>query len=212
LKVIKYEHSCLVIEEKGQKLVIDPGVFSESFTDFSNISGVVVTHMHPDHFDPSKLSSIIEQNPAAMIFTVSDVAEHMEQGLPRTIVSNGNQISCGPFSVEFFGGRHATIHNSVPPPENIGVLINKKIYYPGDSFTVPHQPVVVLAVPASAPWAKTAEAMDFITALKPKTVFPTHDALLSDIGRQITDPWLQRACEAVSASYLRLKTGEVIEA
>ena len=212
MKITKYEHACLALEHDGQRLIIDPGVFSESFTDLANISGVVVTHLHPDHFDPRKLSAIIKQNPAAMIFTVGDVAEQMEQGLPRTVVSGGNQISCGLFDIEFFGGRHATIHSSVPPPENIGVLINKKVYYPGDSFTVPHQPVVVLAVPASAPWAKAAEAMDFITALKPKTVFPTHDALLSEIGRQITDPWLLKACESVSASYVRLKTGEFTEA
>lgn len=150
------------------------------------------------------MSAIIAQNPQAIIFTAGDVAQKLEQGIPRTVVSAGHQAVCGSFRLDFFGGRHATVHQSIPPPENIGVLVNKLVYYPGDSFTVPHQPIDILAVPASAPWLKTAEAMDFIITLKPKLIIPSHDALMSQIGQNITDPLLKMACDQVGADFTRL--------
>jgi hypothetical protein len=84
------------------------------------------------------------------------------------------------------------------------------VYYPGDSFALPHQPVDILAVPASAPWLKLSESMDFITAVKPKRVFPTHNALLSDIGAKINDGLLEASARGVAAVYIKLKPGDTL--
>lgn len=54
LKISKYIHSCVMLEEEGEKILIDPGVFSfvegqvkaETFT---GISAVLITHEHDDH-------------------------------------------------------------------------------------------------------------------------------------------------------------------
>jgi L-ascorbate metabolism protein UlaG (beta-lactamase superfamily) len=210
MKITKYEHACLDIEVDGKRLIIDPGVFTTSVPNFDNITAVVVTHVHPDHLDVEKLKAIYLQNPEVLIYTVQAVADQVKDTVPLTVVTGGHKTTTGPFQLEFAGGQHAVIHKSYPTTDNVGVTVNSKLYYPGDSFSVPHAPTEVLAVPASAPWLKLGEAMDFIVALKPKTVFPTHNAILSDIGTTIHGNMLTSAAAAVAANYITLKPGESI--
>src|SRR5882672_4639403 len=81
MKIIKYEHACLVVEEQEQRLVIDPGVDSVSYNDFANISAVILTHVHTDHFNPEKLTAIFQQNPNVKLFTVQAVADELKAPL-----------------------------------------------------------------------------------------------------------------------------------
>ncbi|MFP3381565.1 hypothetical protein SB767_35190, partial [Bacillus sp. SIMBA_069] len=75
-----------------------------------------------------------------------------------TVVHPGDSVEAGPFSLRFFGGRHAVIHESIPVVDNVGVLVNDTLYYAGDSFSIPEGVEVdVLAAPAGAPWMKIAE-------------------------------------------------------
>jgi L-ascorbate metabolism protein UlaG (beta-lactamase superfamily) len=210
MKITKYEHACLVMEEQGQKLLVDPGIFSTSCTDFNNVTAVIVTHVHPDHLDKEKLTAIQAASPGVNIYTVQDVAKKLKGSIPVTVVTSGSKVEAGLFKLEFFGSQHAVIHESIPVTDNVGIMVNSKLYYPGDSFTLPHQPVDTLAVPASAPWLRVGEAMDFITAVKPKQVFPTHNAILSEIGSSIYDHWLNMACTSVAAKYLTPKPGDFI--
>ncbi len=211
MKITKYEHACLVIEEQGQKLVVDPGVYSKSYKDFSEVTAVVVTHIHPDHYDPEKLAEIIKQNPKAVIFTVQEVVDDLAtKKLPAKAVTHASAEASGPYSLDFYGSQHAIIHDSYPVNQNVAVMINKTIYYPGDSFTIPHQPIDILAVPSSGPWMKIGEAIDFITAVKPKRAFPTHNAILSDIGADINNRILKGGSQNIGAEYIVLAPGQTL--
>ena len=99
----------------------------------------------------------------------------------------GDEYTTGPFRLRFFGGEHAVIHPDIPTIANLGVLVNDLLYYPGDSFVRPDVPVDTLALPVGAPWLKLSEAVDFVRDVKPRFVFPTHDAVLSDIGKGLAD-------------------------
>lgn len=80
-------------------------------------------------------------------------------------------------------------------------MINKHLYYPGDSFAIPEQQQIdTLALPVSAPWMKMSEAMDFCKTINAKLVFPTHDAILSDAGKSLVD----RLVSGVSNQYHRI--------
>jgi hypothetical protein len=94
----------------------------------------------------------------------------------------------------------------VPVIDNVGVMINETLYYPGDSFVLPGQPVQILALPIGAPWLKISESIDFLVAIKPKMVFPTHDAVLSAIGKSISDARLSATAREIGAEYRRLDT------
>lgn len=208
MKITKYEHSCLDIEQDGKRFLIDPGTVTHSVPNYDNVIAVLVTHVHMDHLDAEKLSAIHAQNPATPIYTVQAVADELKDKVPVTVVTGGQKASAGPFELEFVGGQHALIHKIVPVTDNVGVIVNGKLYYPGDSLSLPETNVDIVAVPITAPWLKISEAMDFITSLKPKQVFPVHDALLSEFGLRVNESWLKMSVDKIGSSYTYLKTGE----
>lgn len=210
MKLTKYEHACLDLEDQGKRLIVDPGIFTKSLTDFSNICAVIVTHIHPDHFDLDLIDKIRNHNPEMLVYTVAEVALKLGDR-PHETVSAGSSELCGIFHVSFFGGEHAVIRPSRERQQNVGILINEKLYYPGDSFVQPGMPVQTLAVPAVAPWMKASEAMDFIAALKSDHVFPTHNALLSEEGAGIYDALLASAAEQAGSTYSPLPVGGTLE-
>jgi len=207
MKVTKYEHAFLCIEDQGKKLIIDPGSYSPSLPTLEDVCAIIITHVHADHFDLTHIDDILSKNPDAKIYTVSEVAKELGDR-PHEVVSANTSELCGVFHVSFFVDRHAVIHESLPVWENTGVTVNETLYYPGDSFALPHMPVKILAAPAGSPWAKIGEEIDFITAIKPEQVFPTHNAHLSEIGLQGRDSWLKQAAEKVGAKYTVLKPGD----
>ena len=204
MKLTKYEHACFTVEKDGQILVVDPGIFSPDFIPPENVIGVVITHTHADHYDHDMIAEIVDKNPDALILGHESVVSNIPIFETKTVAA-GETITVGPFELEFFGGLHALIHESIPRVANLGVLINELLYYPGDSFTVPEKSVDVLALPVSAPWLKISEVIDFVTAVHPRLAFPTHDAILSDNGKQIADTLIGNAAKQNSIEYARLR-------
>ena len=209
MKVTKYEHACLVVEEGGQQLVIDPGVLAK-LPKLENVSVIVVTHVHPDHLHVPNLKTLVEGNPEVIIFGSDEViAELGELDVQKTIVEN-DTVTAGSFRLEFFGHDHAIIYQQVPC-QNRGVFVNETLYYPGDSFTLPGKPVQDLAFPAAGPWCKVSEVADFIAEVKPVRAFPTHNGTLSEFGEQVNYRYIQQAIEEAGGTFSYLKTGESLE-
>jgi len=202
MKLTKYQHACFTVEEDDKILVVDPGEFSTDFLSPENVVGIVITHQHGDHFDTERLAEIMEKNPEATIFAPASVGTQLE-AFGHTTVAAGETVSVGPFELAFHGGIHAVIHESVPVVDNVGVLINQLVYYPGDSLVLPGQAIDTLLVPASAPWLKISEAMNFLAAVKPRLAIPTHDAILSTEGKEVYDWWLKKACDENNTEFLR---------
>lgn len=209
MKVTKYEHACLDITEGGSRLIVCPGTFTTSLTNFDRVTAVVITHIHADHFDEDKVKAIINSNPDVKIYTTAEVKE--KQGDKAIVGQPGQPIKVGDFNLEFFGDNHAVIDPKTPVVQNIGVLVNNKFYYPGDSLTPCLKTFDVLAVPASAPWLRIGETIPLIEESDCKAVLPTHNALLSDIGHNTTNNWLQTFAERSGKEFKYLKPGESIE-
>lgn len=100
------------------------------------------------------------------------------------------------------------IHSDVPIFQNIGVLVNDTLFYPGDAFTIPAKPFQLLAIPVGSPWANVAEEVDYMKAVKPHQAFPTHNAHLSEIGLDGRNSWLSQAAEPLGTTYTYLHPGE----
>jgi len=128
------------------------------------------------------------------------------------VVHAGDTVEAGPFALRFFGGRHAVIHSSIPVVDNVGVIVNEALVYPGDSFAVPElDEIDVLAVPSSAPWLKAAEFIDYVLDLKPKHSFSTHEMVNSVAGKQMADGRIQWATEQGGGRFLGLNPGDTYE-
>ena len=209
MKLTKYEHACLVIQNQGKKLVIDPGEVSLSFNPNEIYDYVVITHEHADHLAPSTLKTIYQKNPSVHFYVDQAIYEqHLKPFSPKyTVINDGVVANPEAFELAFYGHDHAIIYQNVPCA-NSGVLVNKTLYYPGDSLTIPTDvKVQLLAVPAAAPWLKTSEAMDFVKAIAPKKAFLTHDIMLSDTGHAFTASWIGQACTSIGAELMILQLG-----
>lgn len=212
MKITKYEHACFTVEHEGKLLIVDPGAYTTSLAAPENVVAIVVTHEHADHFDVASLGAIIAHNPDAVIVAHADITRQFgDATLPYHTVSTGDTYDVAPFHFEFFGGNHATIHPAMPAVANLGVMINDTIFYPGDSFVLPNKPVDTLALPVAAPWLKISEAIDYVMAVKPRLAFPTHDAVLSDIGKSMPDRMIPGFSEKEGTTYKRLNTLASIE-
>lgn len=209
MKITKYEHSCLAIEEKGKYLVIDPGFLTKSPPDLKNVVALVITHIHPDHFDPANIQKIVDLNPDVNIFTTKDVAEQLK--LPGVeIPQTGKNYIIEAFELEFFGGTHALISPDFPLAQNFGVLVNQKLYDPGDSFTECPKSYDILALPVMAPWLKFSESLAVLTSTPATTLLPVHNGFINREGKLVYERWFRPACEKLGKSYHELTPGESI--
>lgn len=209
MKLTKFQHACFVIEKDGRSLVVDPGAFTHDFITPRHVDAIVITHEHPDHFDETLVKNILELNPKATIVAHESISGRFTDF--NTVGAKvGEPYAVGGFTLQFFGGQHAHIADSIQTPPNLGVLINSTVYYPGDSFVVPEvTPIPALALPASAPWLKISEAMDFLARVKPSFAFPTHDAILSADGKQLADRLLGAVASGQGTHYKRLDTASI---
>ena len=211
MRLTKLEHAALILEETGKKLFIDPGSFTTPLTSTEGAEAVVITHEHADHWTPEQLGRILDLNPDVPIYAPAGVAS-AATGLNVTVVNAGDVVTAGPFTLRFFGGKHAVIHSSIPVVDNLGVLVNDELYYAGDSFTIPEGVEVgTLAVPAGAPWMKIAETIDYVLAVKPKRSFPTHEMVLARAGKDMANARIQWATEQNGGEFFPLEPGDTLD-
>jgi len=211
MRVTKFEHATLRVDIGGDALIIDPGTFTSPLDDLSGLVAVVITHEHPDHWTPEHLDRILRAAPGTPVFAPAGVAAAAADH-EITVVEPGETVSAGRFTLRFFGGDHEIIHSSLPRVQNVGVLINDELYYPGDSYAVPEGVEIdVLAAPLGAPWLKIGEAMDFVLAVKPRRAFGVHDMTLSVIGRDMHRARLKWATEQHGGEFFQLDPGNSLD-
>ena len=206
MKITKFAHACLKLENKSSTIWIDPGNFTEDFVP-QKAEAVVITHLHDDHCHRPNIEKLLELNPDTKIFSTAEVADKL-QDLDVTMVQHGDMHQTGSFDLEFFGDMHQEIHRSIPLVQNTAVMVNRRFYYPGDSYTPPEYQPEILAVPASAPWLKIADVIDYLNLVKPKKAFPTHNALLSDIGHDLQNSRIKQVVEDNAGEFRYLQPGD----
>ena len=210
----KHEHACLeVVHDDGATLVIDPGSFSGRLTDVENVVAVVITHEHGDHWTSEQVGDLRERFPEAPVLGPAGVAAAVsatEVGDVVEVVAPGDVREVGDFRLEFFGGVHAEIHRTLPRVDNVGVLVDGVLFHPGDSLEPPGVPVELLATPASAPWLKIGEVMDFVTAVGPQRAIAIHDSLLSEAGMRMSETRITGAIESIGGTYVQLRAGDAL--
>ncbi|WIB35217.1 MBL fold metallo-hydrolase [Curtobacterium sp. MCJR17_043] len=86
--VTKLEHACLVVEEDGARLVIDPGAFTRP-VEVTGVVAVVVTHEHPDHGTAEQVAGILERNPGIPVFGPAGVATALAEVVAVDVVTAG---------------------------------------------------------------------------------------------------------------------------
>ena len=183
MQIKKIEHSCVIVEEAGVKILFDPGAFSKSVEGTMGLNFIIITHKHADHLDIDLIKQLIAGNPEVKVITNSDVGAELEkESIPYELVDGGKSFDLNGISLEAFGKQHAPIHKTVPEVENTSYLVAGRFYHPGDAYHVCPKPVEVLALPLSAPWGTIGQSVDYALEVKPKKCFSIHDGMLKFRG------------------------------
>ncbi len=176
MKITKFGHCCLLIEEGGLRILTDPGNYTTEQNSVTGIDIVLITHEHQDHLHVDSLKKVLANNPSVKVYTNRGVAKLLDKaGLSCQLLEHGKQVTEGGVLIEAFGEQHQPMYPSVPPVANTGYFIGGKLFYPGDAFTNPGKPVDILALPITAPWLKMAESIDYAKQVGPRVCFPVHD-------------------------------------
>lgn len=207
----KLGHACVRVENDGTTVVIDPGVFTGAEA-VDGADAVLITHEHPDHFDPDKVGTALLAGEHVQMWAPEPVVGKLPADLANRAraVRHGSSFTLGGLDFSVYGSDHAVISDDVPIITNVGYLF-AGVFHPGDAFTVPDQQVETLLLPINAPWSKVSETMAHVAAVVPKHVHPVHDALLTEAGQGVYDPHAKRRSEQVGAEYRRLAIGESVQ-
>ena len=207
MRITKFGHACVRLENGGRTLVLDPGMFTDPEA-VDGAGAVLITHEHPDHYQPDLL-----RRADAPVFTIEAVAARIREDAPDlaervTVVAPGDTFDPG-IPVRVVGELHAVIHPEMQRFFNSGYVVtgDTTVFHPGDSLTPPGEPVDVLCVPASAPWLKASEAVDFAREVGAPTNLAIHDRIYTEAAHAILEGHMNHFLPGAGQRYVRLADG-----
>jgi L-ascorbate metabolism protein UlaG (beta-lactamase superfamily) len=211
MRLTKLGHACVRLDKDGAVLVIDPGAFSDPDA-VAGANAVLVTHEHFDHVQPERLRAALTADPGLELWSTASVASQFADLGDRVhTAAHGDTFTAAGFDVHVYGSEHAVLHQDIPIVANIGFMLDGDVFHPGDALIVPEDPVRTLLLPASAPWLKMSEMIDYGRAIDPRRGYTIHDALLSQIGQQVLDNFLPMATGPGGAAFGKLEDGASVD-
>jgi L-ascorbate metabolism protein UlaG (beta-lactamase superfamily) len=212
MRLTKYGHACVRIEQDGTTLVIDPGLFTGPEA-AAGADALLITHEHWDHFAEERVRAALAADPGLRVWAHRAVAGQLAGLGPRiTAVGDGDAFEVGGIGVTVHGEWHEPIHPDVPRAGNVGFLVGGRVFHPGDALTAPGCPVDTLMLPLAGPWTRTGDQIDYLREVRPARALGMHEAMLSEIGLGIIGQnWLGPNGPGTGTDYRYLTVGESLE-
>jgi L-ascorbate metabolism protein UlaG (beta-lactamase superfamily) len=200
MKITKLGHSCLLVETAERTVLFDPGIFSTvDVNSLQDLDDIFVTHEHGDHFNPDLIKELVAKFPKVQVTAPGRVGSQLSQ--------TGIKITKNVEGVELFDAPHEGHLPFLDPPENIGIHYHGVLSNPGDShsFTASKP---ILALPVTAPWGSTVDAVDLAIKLKPRYVIPVHDWMWKDQWRDQMYDWMGQVFANADITFVKPVNGE----
>ncbi|MFH1771002.1 MAG: MBL fold metallo-hydrolase [archaeon] len=186
MKLTKLAQSCVLIETKEKRILVDPGsiMFEESLmeTFWKNIDVLLITHRHSDHIHLESVKKI-STNPKTKFYTTNEVATTYPSLKPE-IVKEGDVLELHDIKVEVVKSVHGwqpMMKGGGEIYEEVGYIVDdgkKRAYFPGDTLVFPNDyKCDVLFLPANnhgvcmGPFEAALWAKD----IGPELVIPYHN-------------------------------------
>jgi glyoxylase-like metal-dependent hydrolase (beta-lactamase superfamily II) len=212
MRFTKLGHSCVRLEKDGAVLVIDPGVWTDAAAALAGAAAVMVTHEHPDHLDADAVRAALRASPELTLWANPQVTAQFTEFSGRVHETRrGDVLSAAGFGVHVYGHDHALIHKDIPTVVNTGFLVDGELFHPGDSFTVPEEPVRTLLVLIAGPWLWVGAMIDYFRAVPPVRGYAIHDAILNGNGLGLMTRMLLVAAAPSGVPVARLEPGTSLE-
>lgn len=142
MKITKFNQSCLLVETKNKRILVDPGNigYNEALlNDWKDIDYILITHRHPDHCNVEAINSIVKRD-NSRVYTTKEVADNTSLINP-IIIKQGDVIDLVNVKVEVTKAIHGflTIMKKVGGEifENVGYIIDdgeKRLYVTSDTI------------------------------------------------------------------------------
>lgn len=206
MKITHFGHSTIGLHAPEGLIVTDPGPFSD-LSCLEDAKAIILTHAHGDHLAVDAVKAAADKG--TPIWGTAEVVETLGTG---TVVKSGETITVLGQEIDVVGGLHEEIHPDIPRPENLGFYTDG-LLHPGDqhiaSDDLGDREVTTLLLAISGPWVKGMEAAEYAKSIDAKNVLPVHDALLSDIGKNVMDGFFGKVGVK---GYQRINIGDDFEA
>jgi L-ascorbate metabolism protein UlaG (beta-lactamase superfamily) len=183
MKLTKFVHACVLVEDGEHVALFDPGQFSYesgliNLSELPKLDFVLITHEHFDHFYEPFIQEIIKQFPDVTFYTNPEVAKKLVDLGAANVKTESDEI------VELKHLEHQSMAPLAPLPmcDNVEIHYKNLISHPGDS----HQLEItkdILFLPLAGPWGSAIDAVRMADKLKPKVIVPIHDWMWNDTWR-----------------------------
>lgn len=207
MKISKHIHSCILIEENGKKVLIDPGNYSVedkgiNIDDIKTLDYLLITHEHMDHMYVPFIKEVLYKFPDLKF--ISNVAVKNKLSLEGIKVDlEGDNL------VEIVDAPHEHVFGA---PQFQNSLFNafNTLTHPGDnlSFT---KTCRILALPVQAPWGSLTQAVEKAVEVKPEYIIPIHDWHWSTEARNSLYARLVDYFAKFRIKFFPVQTGEEVE-
>ena len=209
MKVTKLGHSCVLVETKAGRLLVDPGNLSiPQHQDLCEIDVILYTHEHGDHWHKESLERLAAKNPAVQVVCNEGVGEHVRAvGLSYQCIDTGVEQAVAGFKLRAFASKHAEIYQEFGQVEHTGYLVDGRLFLAGDSFAVPPFAVEILAPAIVAPFCASKDVVEMVQQVKPRTVLTMHDGQLNEFGLNTWHTLLERLLADREVEIVRFPVG-----
>ena len=134
MKITKFPQSCILVENKKTKILVDPGTvkFDEKFLkDWKKADAILITHRHSDH-----INSVVLENLNVPIYSTKEVSKFFPN-LKINKIKEKDVFAIGDFEIEVVKAIHGYMLPAGEIKENVGFVLNdgkKKLYVTSDTI------------------------------------------------------------------------------
>lgn len=139
MKITKLPQSCLLIETKEKKILIDPGKLKykdEYFDIWNNVDIILITHKHPDHCNTEVLEKL---NSNIKIYSTQEVQD-ANKNLKINIVKENDVMELDEIKIEVVHAIHGyqpLLKGGKAIHENVGYIVDdgeNRLYTTSDTI------------------------------------------------------------------------------
>jgi L-ascorbate metabolism protein UlaG (beta-lactamase superfamily) len=197
MRLTHYRHACVLVEIAAQRILIDPGTYSDGFTELRDVDSILVTHAHPDHLDLDRVGVLLQHNPQATVVLSASASRAVAELTTPVAVEPGDKFTSGELDIVVTGsGNHAPVHPDLSRMDNNGYALGSALLHPGDAFEPAGTPVDVLLIPVGGPWMKFGDSVDYLREVAPRIAVPIHQAGLAPAHQQMHHQLLAKLAPA----------------
>lgn len=155
MKITKYPQSCLLIETKGKKILIDPGTLKykeEYFDIWNSVDIILITHKHFDHCYTEILEKL---NKDIKIYSTKEVQDEYKS-LNINIIKENDIIELNDIKIEVVHAIHGyqPLLKGKAVYENVGYIIDdgeNRLYTTSDTICFENDyKANILCIPVTA--------------------------------------------------------------